>query len=106
MQKLERQLAVLRPRLAAAEMEVQQRMGLITNAKERLVRWGEGLHELSGGKGRCSRGCQGEVSDMGEGLHAGRGEEEEGLYVLRGSILVLILHPKFHLLSTLWPPFI
>ena len=81
MQKLERQLAVLRPRLAAAEMEVQQRMGLITNAKERLVRWGEGLH-------------------------AWRGEEEEGLYVLRGSILVLILHPKFHLLSTLWPPFI
>ena len=36
-QALERQLEVLRPRLAAAEMEVQQRMGLITSAKERLV---------------------------------------------------------------------
>ena len=54
-QTLERQLAVLRPRLAAAEMEVQQRMGLITSAKERLVTWGgvASVGRWGGGRAAC-----------------------------------------------------
>ena len=36
--ELEQGMATLRPQLAAAEEEVQQRMGLITTAKERLAR--------------------------------------------------------------------